>query len=686
MNRLILGTCLLLLVIGGWLAEAQIPIVRPIPPHTIGNPISPGNITAPATGGPYTVGQYDVNNGVDVIAHGMACDGITDDTTAANVLGTSAFNNKTLLVPQGSTCLVDHWAFTGDNITLRSEGRTNAIIEVTGTGTGACSSAQANGGITVQHADWYAQGITFAVASGATSLDCLLHINNGGTSSNVNLKDVEFETLSLPIASTNPIAIEADGAALVGLYMDKVFIRDDEFRQQMLINSTSANQVSITNSSFNRNSFSYGASPVTNNRNYEVQFKQVGGGAISATVFEYGPNQFKVVSGVRSPLEVSGNYFGDGAACLPWVDSTTYAAGACVVPATATAATTAGTTTITSLGSIAGLAVGLPVVIQGAGAAGANLFTNVTSIDSASQIHVANAATSSGATNLYSATLPFANHIYFNVNTSGTSSGAGSQPMFPTSASATVSDGANIVWMEYQTGACAYVNSPAVSFDGNLFACPYIGIALVNDANGSAYGNKVSGNALGSNGFAGFGTWCSGCRGLSFNGNHSYSQGMMLDVEDGSSGIHAQNITSGGNYNLLQAFAGILSESAATNGGFFDTGTQVLSALGEIATQTTLTPPVGWAHLNATGGGFGVNGPLYVSGTQQYPNPVVTSIAGLPSPCATPGAGTLYQGITGYWVNNSNASTWGSTPAATATVNPAIPVRCWPDGAWHISN
>ncbi len=60
MKRLILGTCLLLLVIGGWLAEAQVPIVRPIPPHT------PGTFTNLTVAGQISV--TGAGNGADFIS------------------------------------------------------------------------------------------------------------------------------------------------------------------------------------------------------------------------------------------------------------------------------------------------------------------------------------------------------------------------------------------------------------------------------------------------------------------------------------------------------------------------------------------------------------------------------------------------------------------------------------------
>ena len=96
MRRLFLGACLLLLTIGAFTADAQIPIIRP--GRGQWNQINPGNITPPSTGGPYTVGPYNVNRGVNVQAYGAIC-GAADSTTAIQNAVNAAPPSGTVLFP-----------------------------------------------------------------------------------------------------------------------------------------------------------------------------------------------------------------------------------------------------------------------------------------------------------------------------------------------------------------------------------------------------------------------------------------------------------------------------------------------------------------------------------------------------------------------------------------------------------
>ncbi len=119
--------------------------------------------------------------------------------------------------------------------------------------------------------------------------------------------------------------------------------------------------------------------------------------------------------------------------------------------------------------------------------------------------------------------------------------------------------------------------------------------------------------------------------------------------------------------------------SCGAGGGGFTYGTGLV--INSTTTTSYTVPTVNTTGDATLGGSLSVPVNLSVTGTQQYPSPSATSIAGLPT------CNAAAKGLTGWEVTNQTSpATWGATPVATASPVINYPVRCWSDGAWHISN
>ena len=897
MNRLILGTCLLLLVIGGWLAEAQIPIVRPIPPHTIGNPISPGNITAPSTGGPYSVTGYDLNGVIDPCGHGFGCNMATD--TGVSFTNGSATVTSTSNLWASTDCTGGTGCTGAANklITLYdgSAGCTAASTPATccsGAGTGTCVLGP--GSITARNT--FSGTIVGFTNSGQITIsgNYAAATNTGSPSEAIWASDdlAPWNALMAsigatgvarpvriairkPIMTSGELVFEQKGGEIFGWGMDSSTMVNPPTGPQIVWAPSSQ----VADASILRIKNSWGT------KVHDLSFE---GSSL------YPPwAAINLQQTVGSPV-LGGHYQVDHIECGP--SGVNLAPGGSTIGPTSTGTMTGnhaiGDTSITLTAAPTGLQANAPVWFWDETAGSEVAFTTQAYVPGANPILLRGspyalsiAHTAANATVLWS-TPSMTNCLAYdftgtqgdtaiisNVRAHFTDACYG---LYGQSVDSVLID--DLICADSSFGAIDVTggNEQLRGFQWNATAlgfyladAAHIKVDGVSNELGGTIGGNGSPNLLVLTGSGGANFECDNClhavnSNMPITGTNAdfidenpaaTSQILLTNFilnEDGASGaalgtglnpsIHVRvNSGAGGARNtrviglrdsgmlsnrqlnyvetgtssstLYQRLVEIL-QTPSRNGelplytrqilqgsdtfnrsqidnasSWLSGGPVTLNTLSTVSTQSTtsltcvgggtgtdyyffttavdghggetpagaanttavnciaaasmdssnyikgaisvvqkrvaayniymascsdpcgnpgsasaglvLTVPINTTALSSQappawqylGTAAGVTPPLYnstamlvASGSQQYPNPIITSIAGLPSPCATPGTGEVNQGLTGWWVNNSSASTWGSTPVATATPTGPYPVRCWPDGAWHISN
>jgi hypothetical protein len=440
------------------------------------------------------------------------CDGASDDTAAFS----SAIGNgrRVVEIPAGATCDVDHLVIPAQTV-LRGASDASSTLRITGTGGGVCDLG-AGGGLQLSSGGAGRDTIAdLTIEATNPALDCLINVSPKRFDvPNVSLRSLWLTTSGIPPARQNPIALYTNN--VIDMRLDTINV-SGTFRQQWLALGD-LNGVTATALELHANSSNLLAG-VYNDSNPMVRLERPQGIFLAGWVCEQGPTCLAIGPG-GSSVEFAGAWSGDGIyRCTPWLPSTSYSAGACVIPSTVrTVSTTAGSTSIRAMG-VPSLTPGRWVYIPGAGSTSLlRRFTGHAMYNGLIKAVAGSTLTmnSPPAVSIRDAVLAAENytgHIYVTPK-GGTSGGAG--PRFPTTHNATVADG-SIAWVEYGTGSMFRIGTPGASFSGNMIS-GIAGVSLYADA--TAQGVDVKGNRFYEPTVAA--VYSEGATGLQLGGNYLY--------------------------------------------------------------------------------------------------------------------------------------------------------------------